>query len=132
MTKDDILQAIKQMSVLDLADLVKSLESEFGISASAQVAVAPGATGALGLEAKTAAAPEEEEEQTEFKVVLQDVGANKIAVIKAVREVTTLGLREAKEMVESAPAGVKEAVSRDEASQVKEKLEAAGATVNVE
>ena len=131
MTKDDILQAIKQMSVLDLADLVKSLESEFGISASAQVAVAPGATAALGLEAKTAAAPEEEE-QTEFKVVLQDVGANKIAVIKAVREVTTLGLREAKEMVESAPAGVKEAVSRDEASQVKEKLEAAGATVNVE
>ena len=131
MTKDDILQAIKQMSVLDLADLVKSLESEFGISASAQVAVAPGATAALGLEAKTAAAPQEEE-QTEFKVVLQDVGANKIAVIKAVREVTTLGLREAKEMVESAPTCVKEAVSRDEASQVKEKLEAAGATVNVE
>ena len=131
MTKDEILQAIKQMSVLDLADLVKSLESEFGISASAPVAVAPGASVALSPEAQAPAAAEEEE-QTEFRVVLQDVGSNKINVIKAVREVTTLGLREAKELVESAPAGVKEAVSRDEASQVKEKLESAGATVNVE
>ena len=131
MTNDEILQAIKQMSVLDLADLVKSLESEFGISASAPVAVAPGASVAHSLEAQTPAAAEEEE-QTEFRVVLQDVGANKINVIKAVREVTTLGLREAKELVEGAPAGVKEAVSRDEASQVKEKLESAGATVNVE
>ena len=133
MTKDEILEAIKQMSVLDLAELVKSLETEFGISAAAPVAVAaaaPGSAGAPAAEAAAASAPEEE--QTEFAVVLQEVGANKINVIKAVREVTTLGLREAKELVESAPARVKEAVVQDEANKVKETLESAGATVKIE
>jgi large subunit ribosomal protein L7/L12 len=130
MTKDEVLEAIKQMSVLDLAELVKSLESDFGISA-AQVAVAPAA--ATTAAASPEAAPAEpEEEQFEFNVVLQEIGANKINVIKAVREVTTLGLREAKELVESAPAPIKEAIARDEANKAKETLEAAGATVRVE
>ena len=135
MTKDEILEAIKQMSVLDLAELVKDLESEFGISAAAPVAVAaaPGAAAAAAPAAEGTdgvAAPDDE--QFEFAVVLQEVGPNKINVIKAVREVTTLGLREAKEMVESAPAKVKEGVVRDEANKVKEVLEGAGATVKVE
>ena len=129
MTKDEVLEAIKQMTVLDLADLVKSLESEFGITAA--VAVAPAAApGAAAVAAPETAAADEE--QFEFSVVLQDIGANKINVIKAVREVTTLGLREAKELVESAPARVKEAVPREEADKVKSALEGAGATVNVE
>ena len=131
MTKDEILEAIKQMSVLDLSDLVKSLESEFGISAAAPVAVAA-APAAAAAAAGTADAAPPEEEQYEFNVLLQDVGANKINVIKAVREITTLGLREAKEMVESAPARVKEGVAKDEADKAKETLEAAGATVAVE
>jgi len=134
MTKDEILEAIKQMSVMDLAELVKDLESEFGISAAAPlaVAVAPGAAApaATGAEATDGAAADDE--QFEFAVLLQEVGPNKINVIKAVREVTTLGLREAKEMVESAPVKVKEGVVRDEANKVKETLEAAGATVKVE
>jgi large subunit ribosomal protein L7/L12 len=117
------------MSVLDLAELVKSLETEFGISA-APVAVAAAAAAPSSAAAPAAAPPEEE--QFEFSVTLQDVGANKINVIKAVREVSTLGLREAKELVESAPARVKEAVARDEADKVKEVLETAGATVTVE
>ena len=128
MTKDEVLEAIKQMSVLDVADLVKSLESEFGISAAAPVAVAAAPAGAAG----SAEAAPPEEEQYEFSVLLQDVGANKINVIKAVREITTLGLREAKELVESAPARVKEGVAKDEANKAKETLEAAGATVGVE
>ena len=132
MTKDEVLEAIKQMSVLDLAELVKSLESEFGITAAAPVAVAPAAMAAPGGAAAPEAAAAPDEEQFEFSVVLQDIGANKINVIKAVREVTTLGLREAKELVESAPARVKEAVPREEADKVKTALEAAGATVNVE
>ena len=129
MTKDEVLEAIKQMTVLDLADLVKSLESEFGSTAAAAVAVAPAAVLGAAAAPETAAA---DEEQFEFSVVLQDIGANKINVIKAVREVTTLGLREAKELVESAPARVKEAVPREEADKVKSALEGAGATVNVE
>ena len=129
MTKEEILQAIKEMSVLDLADLVKSLESDFGISAAAPVAVAAAPAAAT---TETAAAAPPEEEQSEFNVVLQEIGSNKINVIKAVREVTTLGLREAKELVESAPASVREAVLQDEANKVKEVLEAAGATVKVE
>ena len=130
MTKDEVLEAIKQMSVLDLADLVKSIESEFGISAAAAVAVAPAAGSAVATATAEPAAPEEE--QYEFNVVLQDVGANKINVIKAVREVTTLGLREAKELVEGAPTKVKEGIARDEANKTKETLEASGATVSVE
>ena len=126
MDKAEILEAIKGMSVLELADLVKELQDEFGISA-APVAAAPAAA------APAAGAPAvEEEEKTEFNVVLQEIGDNKINVIKAVREVTTLGLREAKELVESAPKAVREAVAKDEADQVKEKLEAAGAKVALE
>jgi len=128
MTKDDLLQAIKGMSVLELSDLVKSLEQEFGITA-APVAVAAAQAGAPAGGAM--AAPAAEEEKTEFEVTLTEVGPNKVNVIKAVREVTTLGLREAKELVESAPARVKEAVTKDEAQNVKTKLEAAGAVVEV-
>lgn len=125
MTKDDLLQAIKGMTVLDLSELVKALEQEFGVSAAAPVAVAaaPAAGGAA------AAAPVEE--QTEFTVTLKEIGPNKINVIKAVREVTTLGLREAKELVESAPKAVKENVTKDEANTVATKLKDAGATVEV-
>ena len=125
MTKDDILEGIKGLSVIDLADLVKSLEEEFGVSAAASVAVA--AAPAAGAAAEAV----EEEEQTEFDVVLQDFGANKIKVIKAVRELTTLGLKEAKELVESAPTNVKEGISQADADEAKAKLEEAGATVAV-
>ncbi len=127
MAKEDIMEAIKGLSVLDLAELVKSLEEEFGVSAAAPVAMAT-VQGVAG----TAEAAAEEEEQSEFSVELQEFGPNKINVIKAVREVTTLGLKEAKELVESAPTMVKEAVSKDEAEQVKEKLEGAGAKVAVQ
>lgn len=125
MTKEEMIAAIKNMTVLDLAELVKALEEEFGVSA-APVAVA--AAQAAGPAAAPAA---ETEEQTEFSVILKDIGANKINVIKAVREVTTLGLKEAKDLVESAPKAVKEGVAKEEANSVKEKLEAAGATVEV-
>ena len=124
MTKDEMVEAIKGMSVLDLSELVKTLEDEFGVSAAAPVAVAVAADGGGG-------AGEPEEEQTEFNVVLKDFGANKIAVIKAVRELTPLGLKEAKDLVESAPTNVKEAVSKDDADESKTKLEAAGATVEI-
>jgi large subunit ribosomal protein L7/L12 len=130
MNKDEVLEAIKGMSVLELADLVKQLQDEFGISA-APVAAAPAAAAATGAVPGEAAAPEEEE-KTEFNIILQEVGANKINVIKAVREVTTLGLREAKELVEGAPKAVRESVNKEEADQIREKLEAAGAKVAVE
>ena len=124
MTKDELGSEIKEMSVIDLADLVKSLEDELGVSAAAPVAVAvaPAAGDGDGVE---------EEEQTEFDVVLKDFGANKIAVIKAVRELTPLGLKEAKDLVESAPAAIKEGVPKDEAEDVKKQLEEAGASVEV-
>mgnify|MGYP001599387758 FL=1 len=128
MTKEELLEAIKQMSVIELADLVKALQSEFGVSAAPVAVAAPAAAAAAA--AAPAAAPVEE--KTEFTVVLQEVGANKINVIKAVREVTTLGLREAKELVESAPKAIKEAVGKDEAATIKQKLEAAGAKVAVQ
>ena len=127
MTKDDIIDAIKGLSVLELSELVKALEEEFGVSAAAPVAMAT-VQGVAG----TAEAALEEEEQTEFNVVLQEIGPNKINVIKAVREVTTLGLKEAKELVEAAPSNVKESVNKDEANSVKEKLEGAGASVAVQ
>ncbi len=123
LTKEEIIDAIKEMNVVDLADLVKSLEDEFGVTAAAPVAMA--ATPAAE------AAAVEEEEKTEFEVHIREIGPNKINVIKAVREVTSLGLREAKELVESAPAAVKESVPRDEADSVKAKLEEAGAVVEV-
>ena len=123
MTKDQILDAIKNMNVVELADMVKVLEDEFGVSAAAPVAVAVAPTAA------EAAVPEEE--QTEFEVTLREIGPNKINVIKAVREVTSLGLRAAKELVESAPTAIKEAIPRDEADGIKGKLEEAGAAVEV-
>lgn len=123
MNKEEILEAIKSMTVLELADLVKALEEEFGVSAAAPVAVA--AAPAAG----AAAAPTEE--KTEFDVVLTDVGAEKIKVIKVVREVTNLGLKEAKDLVESAPKPIKEGVSKDEANQIKAKFEEVGAKVEI-
>lgn len=119
---EEIMATIKNMTVLELAELVKALEAEFGVSAAAPVvAVAPSAE---------AAAPPAEE-KTEFNVVLKDIGSNKISVIRAVRELTPLGLKESKDLVESAPTVVKEGVSKDEATAAKEKLEAAGATVEI-
>ncbi|MFC1944323.1 50S ribosomal protein L7/L12 [Chloroflexota bacterium] len=120
-----MLEAIKGMTVLELAELVKMLEGEFGVSAAAPVAVAAAPVADAGQ-------PQvEAEEQTEFTVTLKDIGANKINVIKAVRELTSLGLKEAKDLVESAPKPVKEGVSKAEATTVKEKLEEAGATVEI-
>ena len=127
MTKDEIVEAIKGLSVLDLADLVKELEEAFGVSAAAPVAMAT----VQGV-AATAEAAEEEEEQTEFNVLLQEIGPNKINVIKAVRQETTLGLKEAKELVESAPATIKEAIGKEAAEAIKAKLEEAGAKVDVQ
>ena len=125
--KDEIINAIKAMSVVDLAELVKVLEDEFGVSAApVAVSAAPVASGQAA-----AAETEDEEEKTEFTVVLQSVGEKKIEVIKAVRSVTDLGLKQAKDLVEAAPQTVKESVSKDEANDTKTKLEAAGATVEV-
>ena len=123
MTKEEIIDAIKGMTVLELSDVVKALEDEFGISAAAPVAVA--AAPAAGASENA----EPVEEQIEFEVTIKEIGPNKISVIKAVREVTSLGLREAKELVEAAPAAVKEAVARQEADEIKSKLEEAGAVV---
>jgi large subunit ribosomal protein L7/L12 len=129
LTKDEVIAAIKEMTVLELSELVKALEETFGISAAVpMMAAAPGAAAGAAAGAP-AAAPVEE--QTEFTVTLKEVGANKISVIKAVREVTTLGLKEAKELVEAAPKTVKEGVNKAEAATIKEKLTAAGATVEV-
>jgi large subunit ribosomal protein L7/L12 len=126
-TKEEILSAIKSMTVLELAELVKELEKEFGVSA-APVAVAAPASGAQAGQAGGAAAAEE---KSEFTVILKTVGENKINVIKAVREVTTLGLKEAKDLVESAPKPVKEGVNKEEAATIQKKLQEAGATVEV-
>ena len=129
MTKEEFLEAIKGMNVLELADIVKALEEEFGITAAAPVAVAA-APGPGAAQAPTDGA-QTEEAQSEFEVNIQEIGPNKINVIKAVREVTSLGLREAKELVESAPARVKEGVVKEEADSIKAKLEEAGAVVQV-
>lgn len=125
-TKEQLIDEIKQMSVLDLAEVVKALEEEFGVSAAAPVAVA--AAPAAGGDGAGAAAAEE---KTEFDVVLKEVGGNKIAVIKAVRELTPLGLKEAKDLVEAAPKPIKEGVSKEEADAAKAKLEEAGAVAEV-
>jgi len=122
MTNEEILDAVKGMTVLELSDLVKALEKEFGVSAAVAMAAPAAGAGA-------AAAPVEE--KTEFTVVLKEIGANKINVIKAVRELTSLGLKESKDLVEGAPKPVKENVNKDEAAAAKQKLEAAGATVEV-
>ena len=123
MDKNQILEAIKQMNVLELSELVKALEEEFGVSAAAPVAVA-------AAPAAAAAAPAAEE-KTEFDVELTDAGAEKIKVIKVVREITGLGLKEAKELVDNTPKAVKEGASKEEAEEIKAKLEEVGANVEV-
>ena len=124
--KDQILEAIDTMTVLELSELVKAFEERYGVTAAAPVAVA--AAPAAGGDGAAAAASEE---QTEFDAVLTEVGANKILVIKAVRELTGLGLKEAKDLVDAAPKAVKEGVAKEEAEAAKEKLAEAGATVEV-
>src|SRR5262245_51673784 len=125
---DDVLELIKGMTILELKDLNDRIKEEFGVSAMAPMMAAPMAGGGGGGGAAPAAA---EEEKSEFNVVLKDFGANKINVIKAVREVTTLGLKEAKDLVEAAPTNVKECVDKAEAESIKAKLVEAGATVDV-
>ena len=117
-TKDQILDAIAAMTVIEVVELVSAMEEKFGVSAAAAVAVAAGPAAVV-------------EEQTEFNVILASIGANKVAVIKAVRSATGLGLKEAKDLVESAPAAIKEAVSKAEAEALKKELEEAGAAVEV-
>jgi large subunit ribosomal protein L7/L12 len=126
-TKEEIIATIKNMTVLDLADLVKTLEKEFGVSAAPVAVAAAAPAAAPGGQASAPAA----EEKTEFTVTLKSFGEKKIEVIKAVREVTTLGLKQAKDLVEAAPQVVKEAVPKEEADTIKQKLEAAGATVEI-
>ena len=122
-SKDDILEAISNMSVMEVVELIEAMEDKFGVSAAAAVAVAaPAAGGDAGGAA---------EEKTEFDVILAGAGSNKIAVIKEVRTITGLGLKEAKDLVEGAPKPVKEGCPKDEAEDIKKKLEAAGATVEV-
>ena len=119
MSKEQILEAIKGMNVLELNDLVKAIEEEFGVTAAAPVAIGGGAAGAVV------------EEQTEFDVILNNPGGSKINVIKAVREITGLGLKEAKDLVDGAPKPIKEKVSKEEAEAVEAKLEEAGASVEI-
>ena len=123
LTKDQIIEAIKEMNVMDLSELVKELEEVFGVSAAAPVAVA--AAGA------PAAAADAAEEKTDFDVVLTEAGAEKIKVIKVVREITGLGLKEAKELVDGAPSKIKEGVAKEEAEAMKAKIEEAGAKVEL-
>lgn len=123
LSNEEIISAIKEKPVMEIVELVKAMEDEFGVSAAvAAVAAAPAAGGA---------AAEAEEEKTEFDVVMSSFGANKVSVIKAVRAITSLGLKEAKDLVESAPASIKEGVSKDEAEDFKKQLEEAGATVEI-
>ena len=125
-TREDVIEFLKNMTLLEASQLVKDLEETFGVSAAAAAVAAPAAAaGGVG----EAAAPAEE--KTEFDVILQAIGGNKINVIKVVREVTALGLKEAKDLVEAAPKAVKEGVSKEEAETIKQKLSDAGATVEV-
>ncbi len=127
-SKEEMIGAIEQMSVLELSELVKALEERFGVTASAPMMMGGMMPAAAG---DGAAAAPPEEEQTEFNVVLTEIGPNKIQVIKAVRELTSLGLKEAKDLVEAAPKAVKEAVSKDEANAARTRLEEAGAKADV-
>ena len=120
MSKEEMIEAIKTMTVVELADLVKAIEEEFGVSAAAVAAPAAGAAGAAA------------EEKTSFNVVLKDAGANKIQVIKVVRDATGLGLKEAKDLVDGAPKAVKEGVNKDEAEDLKAKFEAVGAIIELQ
>ena len=122
-SKDDILEAVGQMSVMDLNDLVKAFEEKFGVSAAAMAVAGPAAGGGGGAAAA--------EEQTEFTVVLENFGANKVGVIKAVREITGLGLKEAKDLVDGAPKPVKEGIAKADAEAAKKKLEEAGAKAEI-
>ena len=122
-SQEDILEAISNMSVMEVVDLISAMEEKFGVSAAAAVAAAPAAAGG---EAGAAA-----EEKTEFDIVMTSFGSNKVAVIKAVRGITGLGLKEAKELVEGAPSPIKEGASKDEAEDIKKQLEEAGASVEV-
>jgi len=124
-TIDEIVEAIGNMTVLEVAELVKKLEEKFGVSAAAMVAAAPVAAGATAGPAPAA------EEKTEFTVILKSAGANKINVIKVVREITGLGLKEAKDLVDGAPKPVKEGISKEEAEQIAKKLQEAGAEVEI-
>ena len=126
-TREDVIEFLKNMTLLEASELVKELESTFGVSAAAATVAAPAAGAAPAGDAGASAA----EEKTEFDVILQAVGGNKINVIKVVREVTALGLKEAKDLVEAAPKPVKEGVSKEEAETVRQKLADAGATVEV-
>ena len=121
LSKDEIINAIAEMSVMEVVELVKAMEEKFGVSAAAAVVAGPAAGGAAAAD-----------EKTEFDVTLKDVGGNKIAVIKAVRGATGLGLKEAKDLVESAPAKIKEGVSKEDAEALKKAFEEAGATVTIE
>ena len=123
-SKEEILEAISKMSVMDLVELISEMEEKFGVSATAPVAVAAAS-------AETAETTEQGDEQTEFDLILQNMGDNKIAVIKAVRAITALGLKDAKDMVEKAPVTVKETVSKNEAEEIKKKLEESGATAEL-
>ena len=125
-TREDVIEFLKGMTLLEASQLVKELEETFGVSAAAAAVAAPAAGGGAAAEAAPAA-----EEKTEFDVILQAAGGNKINVIKVVREITALGLKEAKDLVEAAPKAVKEGVSKEEADAIKAKLDAAGATVEV-
>ena len=125
MNREEVLNAVAEMSVLELSELIKDMEERFGVSAAAAVAVAAPAAGGAGADAAAA------EEQTEFDVVLSSFGDKKVGVIKAVRAITGRGLKEAKDLVESAPAAVKEGVSKDEAEEIKKQIEEAGGSVEV-
>ena len=124
-SKEEVLEAISQMSVMDLVELISEMEEKFGVTAAAPVAVA--AAPVAGDSGDDASA----EEQTEFEVILQSIGDNKIAVIKAVRSISGLGLKDAKDLVEAAPKPLKESVSKDEADEMKKQLEEAGASVEL-
>ena len=123
MTKDDILEVVANMSVMDVVDLVKAMEEKFGVSAQAAIAVAGPAVGGAAASAV--------EEKTEFNVIMKSFGSNKIGVIKAIRAITNLGLKEAKDMVEGVPATVKEGANKEEAENIKKQLEEAGASVEL-
>jgi large subunit ribosomal protein L7/L12 len=125
-TRADVIEYLKSMTLIEASELVKELEETFGVSAAAAAVAAPAAGGASGGEAAAAV-----EEKTEFDVILQAIGGNKINVIKVVREITALGLKEAKDLVEAAPKPVKEGISKEEAETVRQKLTDAGATVEV-
>ncbi len=122
---DEIIAVVKQMTVIELSELVKALEDEFGVSAAPVAMAAPAAAAGAGEPV------EEEEEKTEFTVVLKAIGEKKIEVIKAVREITDLGLKQAKDLVEAAPETIRENISKDESATIKARLEAAGATVEI-